>query len=128
MAQGREFEPTEEQKKTVRGMAGYGIPHEGIATILNIDAKTLRKHFRRELDLGSVQANAKVAQSLFNMATEDKNVAAAIFWLKIRANWREKIDINVTSEPRELSDEDLLAIISGKQTKLIEGSAEEIDA
>jgi len=57
---------------------------------VDIDAKTLRKHFCRELDRGTIEANAKVAAALFTMATVDKNVAAAIFWMKARAGWREK--------------------------------------
>ena len=83
---------TEEQRRLVKAMAGYGVPHEGIAVMLDIDPKTLRRHYRRELDRGSVEATAKVAQSLFQMATVDKNVAAAIFWMKARAGWREKPD------------------------------------
>ena len=71
-------------------MAGFGVPQEDIATLLEIDAKTLRKHFRTELDRGTIEANAKVAQTLFTMATVDKNVAACIFWMKARAGWREK--------------------------------------
>ncbi len=66
------FEPTEEQRRTVRAMAGFGVPHEGIATLLEIDPKTLRRHFRRELDRGAVEATAKVAQSLFTMATRTR--------------------------------------------------------
>jgi hypothetical protein len=84
------FQPTEEQRRTAKAMAGFGVPQEDIATFLGIDAKTLRKHFRAELDRGTIEANVKVAQTLFNMATVDKNVAAAIFWMKARAGWREK--------------------------------------
>jgi len=54
-----------------------------------IELKTLRKHFREELDRGSLEATAKVAQPLFQMATTGKNVAA-IFRMKARAVWREK--------------------------------------
>jgi len=43
-----------------------------------------------ELDRGGTEATAKVAQSLFRMATEGNNVAAAIFWMKARAGWSEK--------------------------------------
>jgi N-acetylglucosamine kinase-like BadF-type ATPase len=50
-----------------------------IATFLEIDPETLRKHFRPELDRCSIEATAKVAQSLFRMASEGNNVAAAIF-------------------------------------------------
>src|SRR4051794_16577386 len=76
------FEPTEEQRRTVRAMSGFGIPQADIATLIEIDDKTLRKHFRRELDRGSIEATAKVAQTLFQMATSGDNTAAAIFWMK----------------------------------------------
>lgn len=90
MAQGVAFEPTAENRRLVRGMAAVSVPQEDIATLLEIDPKTLRRHFRAELDRGSIEATAKVAQSLFQMATQGKNVAAAIFWMKARAGWREK--------------------------------------
>ena len=86
----RKFEPSEENRRTVKAMAGFGVPHADIATFIGIDPKTLRKHFRGDLDRGMIEANAKVGQTLFNMATVDKNVAAAIFWMKARAGWREK--------------------------------------
>jgi hypothetical protein len=93
----RRFEPTPDQRRTVKTMAGFGIPQEDIAKFLGIDDKTLRKHFREELDRGVTEANAKVAQSLFHMATQGKNVAAAIFWMKARGGWREKHEVEVTA-------------------------------
>jgi hypothetical protein len=62
------FNPTPEQRKVVEAMAGFGIPEEHIARIVGehgIDPKTLRKHFRTELDTGATRANAAVAQALF---------------------------------------------------------------
>ena len=85
------FEPTEDQRRTVRALSGYGVPQDGIAIHIGIDAKTLRKHFRDELDRGSVEATAKVAQTLFHLATVEKNVACVIFWMKARAGWRETV-------------------------------------
>ena len=106
------FQPTDEQRRTVRALSGYGVPQEGIAIHIGIDAKTLRKHFRSELDRGSVEATAKVAQSLFHLATIDKNVTAAIFWMKARAGWREKQVIQFGDRPLEqLSDADLERLI-----------------
>ncbi|MGE4048655.1 MAG: hypothetical protein AB7F35_27630 [Acetobacteraceae bacterium] len=81
--------PTDEQRRMVRAFAGFGVPQPDIATHLGIDPKTLRRNFREELDRGLIEANAKVAQSLFRMATEGNNVAAAIFWMKARGRWRE---------------------------------------
>ncbi len=115
------LEPTDEQRKTVRAMSGFGIPHDDIATLLEIDPKTLRKHFRRELDRGSIEATAKVAQSLFNMATVDKNVAAAIFWMKARAGWREKHEVQVTAPAlHDLSDAELDRTVLDELTKFVQ--------
>ncbi|MDB5412556.1 MAG: hypothetical protein JWR10_891 [Rubritepida sp.] len=84
MTQGLARCPTEEQRRIVRAMSGYGIPQEDIGTFFDIDAKTLRKQFRNEIDKGSLEATSKVAESLFRIATEGQNVAAAIFWMKAR--------------------------------------------
>ena len=101
----RRYEPTPDQRRTVKTMAGFGIPQEDIAGFLGIGDKTLRRHFREELDRGVTEANAKVAQSLFQMATQGKNVAAAIFWMKARAGWREmhEVEANVTAEMRTMT-------------------------
>ena len=85
--------PTDDQRRTMRALSGYGVPHVQIATFIGIDAKSLRKHYRDELDRGMVEANIKVAQSLFALATVEKSVPAAIFWLKARAGWREKVEL-----------------------------------
>ena len=142
MTRGVLFEPTDEQRRTVKAMSGLGVPHEGIAVLLEIDPKTLRKHFDAELERGSVEATAKVAQSLFQMATSGKNVAAAIFWMKARAGWREKHDVqlSVRHDESKLSDEELQRLVDegfeqwnheckakhAAQAKLIEGEAEEV--
>jgi hypothetical protein len=79
--------PDAAQRRQAEAMAGYGVPEPDIARVLNIDPKTLRKHYREELDSGHVKANAKVAENLFRKATGDgpQSVTAAIFWLKTRA-------------------------------------------
>lgn len=94
----RVYIPSDEQRRTVRAMAAFGVPQDAIAAHFNLDPKTLRKHHRVELDRGTVEANVKVAQSLFTMATAGNNVAAAIFWMKARAGWREKNDLQITGK------------------------------
>jgi predicted ArsR family transcriptional regulator len=117
MTQGAPFKPTEEQRRTVRAMSGYGVPQDDIATLLEIDPKTLRKHFRRELERGSIEATAKVGQSLFHMATEGNSVAAAIFWMKARAGWREKHELMVPARTAEqMTDEELMEEIARART------------
>ena len=85
------FKPTPEQRRCVETMSGYGIPEAEIAQTVGegIDPKTLRRHFRRELDTGATKANLNVVQSLYRSATSGKCPAAAMFWMKCRAGWRE---------------------------------------
>jgi len=81
--------PTPETRAQVEALCGYGITEDEISTYIGIAPKTLRKHYRHELDTAVVKANALVARSLHGQATGG-NVAAAIFWLKVRAGWSEK--------------------------------------
>jgi ABC-type molybdenum transport system ATPase subunit/photorepair protein PhrA len=90
-----QHEPTEAQRKTVHAMAGYGTPQADIARVIGISIPTLHLHYRRELDVAMAEANVQVARSLFNMAVQDKNTAAAIFWLKARAGWREVAQLDL---------------------------------
>jgi hypothetical protein len=78
-------------RRQVEAMAGYGVPEAEIAGVVGVSPKTLRKHYRGELDHGHVKANAKVAENLYRKATGDgrEAVIAAIFWLKTRAGWKE---------------------------------------
>lgn len=92
MAGRPEFTPTEPQRAQVKAMAAYGVPQDDIATVIGCSSPTLRKHFWSELDTAAIEANAKVAQSLFRKAVEGTGkeaVTACIFWLKCRAGWRD---------------------------------------
>jgi hypothetical protein len=85
------FQATDDQRQQVELMAGVGIAHIDIATVMRCSPTTLRKVFRAELDRGAVKANAKVAANLYRMATGTGREAAicAIFWLKCRCGWSE---------------------------------------
>jgi hypothetical protein len=94
-----------------------------ISRVVGVDAKTLRKHYRDELDLGTTKANAQVAGFLFNSA-RNGNVTAQIFWLKTRASWKETASEHRhmgtlgTFDVRELSDEALERIVFGTTPNL----------
>ena len=67
-------------------MSGSGVPQDGIATLPEINAKTLRKHFRRELDRGAPDGHVKA-----------------------RAGWREKHEFLLSAKAAvEMADEGLL--------------------
>jgi hypothetical protein len=101
-------------------MAAYGIPEADIALVVGIDAKTLRKWYREELDLGATKANAQVAGFLFSNA-KSGNVTAQIFWLKTRARWREvPTELKHSGavgnyDVKELSREELMRIAASGQ-------------
>lgn len=100
MAQ-KPFKPTDEQREIAHAWTSFGIPQEAIARHLGIDAGTLRKHFVEELANGRHQANALVAQSLFQAAISGNDgpaMTAKIFWLKTRAGWRETQSIEITEK------------------------------
>lgn len=87
------YVPTEADHNTVRVMAASGFKHEEIALCLGdrgIDDKTLRKHFRRDLDTSMMKANAAIANKLYTEALNG-NVACMTFWLKCRARWQEVV-------------------------------------
>ena len=90
------FKPTEEERKLVSQMCAVGIPQESICLVVRdgIDDKTLRKHFRRELDTSKIIANTKVAGSLYNKAINGDTGASA-FWLKTQCGWKEKSQIEL---------------------------------
>lgn len=84
------FEPSEKIRADVYSYAQVGITQEDICKILEIDLKTLRKHFRRELDTAAIQANAVVGGVLYRMAASGENPAATFFWGKTKMGLREK--------------------------------------
>lgn len=85
------FDPTREHHNLVKSMAAVGIPHQEIARKVGIRSpKTLRKHFREELDLGATEANYKVGKTLFEMATSGKSPGATIYWDKTHRGQQER--------------------------------------
>ena len=76
-------------REKVRHLAGLGVRQDDIARIVKCSPKTLRKRCRDDLDGGAAEANAIVSGSLF-AAAKGGNVVAQIFWLKTRAQWRER--------------------------------------
>lgn len=84
-------QPTEQSRMQARTLAGLGLPQDQIALLIGIDPKTLRKHYEAEMALGEAQATQQVATTLFTRATRDRDLGAAVFWMKCRAGWREKL-------------------------------------
>ena len=101
-------EPTVTTRAEVAALASYGVPQNEIATYIDVDAKTLRKHYRKELDDSMLKANANVAKFLYSAAsgksltttkgaTHADCIRAAMFWAKTRMGWRETNHLEHTS-------------------------------
>lgn len=93
--QGVAHRPTEQTRSLVKTLSAVGIRYEDIASKLDITDDTLRKHYRKELDEGRIDANASIGQTLFQQA-KNGNTTAAIFWLKTRAQWKETDRVEIT--------------------------------
>ena len=99
-------EPTDKSRSEVEALSSFGVPQDDIAKYVGLDSKTLRKHYRDELDRSEVKANAKIGQFLFsaasgkaleNGASHSDCVRAAMFWAKTRMGWRETAHIDHSS-------------------------------
>lgn len=92
----RRHEPSKQTRELVSLHATMGTDQGSIADLLDIDDKTLRKHYRKELDQSVVKANATIGGVLFNKA-KSGDTAAMIFWMKTRARWTERHELDHTS-------------------------------
>lgn len=81
-------QPTKAQRELVKLHAMVGTRQDVISDIIGIDPKTLRKHYRKELDQSTAKANATIGGALFNKARSG-DTAAMLFWMKTRAGWKE---------------------------------------
>ena len=119
--------PTDAARQTVQMHTIVGTTQADIARVLNIDEKTLRKYYRDELDLAKAKANVTIGGALFNQA-KSGDTAAMIFWMKTQAGWRERKDINHTSEDGSMSPKPAItavdAIEAAKQYQKIMGKDE----
>ena len=80
--------PIQADRDTAKRLSALGCPHEDIAIRLKISSDTLVRYYKTELDEGRIDANSAIAGTLFQQA-KNGNTAAAIFWLKTRARWKE---------------------------------------
>lgn len=74
--------------KQVQAFSQYAMPQEEIANHIGIDAKTLRKLYRKELDEGQFTAHLAASKTALERAMSG-DTAMLIFYLKTQLKWRE---------------------------------------
>lgn len=81
--------PTDFGRRLVVVLAGQAIPQSEIARVLDVDGKTLRRHYRRELDVGAARLECALALRLIDLAGGKSAVSlkATIFLLRCRFGW-----------------------------------------
>jgi hypothetical protein len=91
-------------------MVGYGIPELEICAVLGISKPTLERRLRVELDTGVAQANATVAESMYQMATKGPysvRFSAAKYWLACRAGWKEPVVHEIVRTLDQMDSEEI---------------------
>jgi hypothetical protein len=83
--------PDDKNRRIVELLAGAAIPQRDIAVALGINCKSLRRHYRRELDRGAAHVEAELVGNLLRLANGDDGVAlnAIAFALRSRFGWSE---------------------------------------
>ena len=82
----------------MQNLAACGVSHKEIARCLGtdgIDEHTLYKYFRDELDTSLTKVKA-LAMSKVVMAMQAGEPWAVCFFLKCRAGWREKAEVELS--------------------------------
>ena len=117
------FEPTDEERKQVEAMAGYGVAEAHIASLIRggIGVSTLRERFKENLEQGRAKAHAGIGKTLFQKAMAG-DVASLIWWTKTQMRW--------TEAPRQLELSGNISItdaLAQAQARLIEAEIIEMD-
>jgi hypothetical protein len=104
------FQPSEEQRRIVEVMVGFGIPEAEICGLIRkangkpIDGKTLRKRFREEIATGAAKIKLTVGQfmvasilgrdaepGIVPLRDERARASLAQLFARSRMGWRETV-------------------------------------
>lgn len=97
--------PNTVDSEQVEKLTSLGATQSFIASHLGIDESTLLKHYSTELNHGSEQANLRVAETFYRMATSGEFPQMTLLWMKMRAHWQEPKDPSTPSQTQEELEE-----------------------
>jgi hypothetical protein len=85
--------PTKVDRETVALMIAAGIAQSDIARVRRISEKTLRLHYRQEIDNGTTQINTIVLMAHLERIRAGE-FAAIKWWEQSRMQWSERIMVD----------------------------------
>ncbi len=91
------FSPTEQDVEDVCVMVANGTPQNIMATMIGVTVTELKKHFKKELALGKIMANARITLALYDKA-KNGDVRALQFWLKNKDKWVDVSAVALTDK------------------------------
>lgn len=93
------FEPTEQERKQVEALSGYGLPMAQIAALIRdgIHVQTLTGHFEKEIALGRAKANAGAAKAIYQKVLSG-DPGMMRYWGATQLGWRETHHHEVTGK------------------------------
>jgi len=104
----------------VKRLAGLGLSQKKIAHVFGIHFRTFEERMKKDerirmaYDQGVAEATVEVANKAYEMATDGKNPAMTMFWLKCKDNWKETQKHELTTK---VTIEDL---VNGASQKAME--------
>ena len=83
------FVPKDEHRRIVKIMAGFAIPQQQIPLAIEISDRTLRKHFKRELQIAAARVHAQLAGNLLRLSNGNDGTAVkdTLEGLRMRFGW-----------------------------------------
>ena len=112
------FEPSEQQRKLIKSLAAMALRQDQMCKLVGLRSpKTLRKHFRAELDQGLAEACLAVMRTAYEMATSGRYPQMSMFWDKCQrpAFEPEHEDQRERPKPRARSRRGGLIVIHPKK-------------
>jgi len=122
------FEITDDIMKKAEDYAAKGLTAEQIAMVLGISETTFYERqaenaeFAEALKRGRGTGIANVTNALYEKATVDKDLGAQVFYLKNRAGWRDRHEVETTVETKHVID---LTGIDNESLKQLESVLEQ---
>lgn len=90
--------PNPKDASQVEVLTGMGASPEYIAAHLHITPEELQQHYPKPLAHGLEEANLRVAQAFFEMATSKEYPQMTLAWMKMRARWTDAPPSTSTEE------------------------------